>query len=340
MLQYKIEISNIDDTVLWRLPYESSQITWNLNNVHTQTIYVSFALLQDYLARQGTTAKDLFESGFMNVRTYKREENVDTLVFAGYVSEVAYRKYAEDFNVEINVKSWLGYFENRYYSGSFSGEDAGSIAWDVINSANDIGITAGTITATKNRDRSYRYDEIAKIIRHLTINEINDGFDFDISNQKVLTVGPSIGASLINTVFNERNIISYDLSVGLVGHINTEGHILGGTVGETQQIQTYDAGITYSDAWHVQEAQIKDVGVESSDILLDKITRHVEDTKNPVRRLKLKAQTDMPNVFTYNVGDSVRIKLSDVSINEMMRISKKSLYIGGDDYVSLEFLYG
>ncbi len=326
---------NKANTSQWEIPYESGLIEWNLNNVHTAQLYVNFKYLSDYLSKQNTAVKDLFESGFLNINIY----NGANLSFAGFLADVSYNKYAAgDFNVNLGVKSWLAYFENRLYSGSFTATDQGQIAWSAINAVNDIGLTQGTITATKNRDRTYKYDNVQKIVTHLSNNEILQGFEFDISNQKVFSAGSRIGIDRPTIIFDEHNIIEYTLDVGLVGKIFNKGYILGGGIGDTQIVRSYDAGNSYVNNWYRLEGLIQDVNVEETVNLDDKVQNFITQMKDPVRKLKIKAEVNSPLISLYSVGDGVRVVLPDVSINEIKRIEKKSVYFGAEEYVTLEFM--
>lgn len=335
MSQYRIILKNKAEIVQWELPYKSALLDWRLNSIHTGTIYVDFVFLRDYLAAQGVTPKNLFESGFTNVYIFRE----GTLIFAGFVSDVRYQKYTQAFTVEIGIKSWLGYFENRYHTAVYTGVDQGDIAWAAIDATNDIGITEGTITATKNRNRTYSNDDVAKIVVQLNKEAIIDGYYFDISNQKVFTAGPTIGSDRENIIFDEGNIYDFTVGVKLVGGVFTDGIILGGGVGEDQIVRTYDAGSTYEDAWYKQEALINDINVEDTGVLDDKIEQFVELRKNPIRVLTFKTQVDQPLVTLYNVGDRVRVRLPEAEIDELKRIKKKTLFIGESEYVQLEFDY-
>lgn len=238
MSQYKIIVKNKALSQQWELPFKSCVIDWRLNSINTAMIYVDFVYLNHALVAQETTAKALFESEFMNVYIYSG----DTLLFAGFISGVRYQKYTNAFNVEISVKSWLAYFENRYYTATIAGTDAGTIAWNAINSVNDIGITSGTITATKNRDRTYKNDAVSKIVIQLTKDAIIDGYDFSISNSKAFNVSADLGNTLPEIRFGESNVYDWSVSVGLVGSVFTDGIILGGGIGQDQLVRTYDAG--------------------------------------------------------------------------------------------------
>lgn len=335
MSVYKVLAKNKDMSEEWELPFKSAAVDWNHNNVHTSSIYVDFVYLQEYLARQNTTPKNLFETEFINIEIYRD----DALFFAGYLADVNYQKYSEAFNVTLGVKSWLGYFENRYYSGRFDGVDAGEIAWSAIGAVNDIGVTEGLIEETKDRDRGYVDDDVAKIVKQLTSDEIIDGFEFDISNSKVFSVKETIGTTLPNIIFEEgSNVYEYSLGVKLVGGVFTDGIILGGGMGDKQIRRTYNAGSLYEDKWYRQQALLKDVNVEDVGILDDKVEQFITQRKDPQRVLTVKVQSIRPELTDYQHGDTVRVRLPSIEVDGMMRIKKKSVYFGGDEYVNLEFI--
>lgn len=332
MSAYKIIVKNKDETSQWELPYESGTIIWNLNNVNTCSILVDMNFLNDYLIKQNNTINNLFESGFTNFYLYKNE----ILLFAGFISGVSYIATGGQKQVRIDAKSWLAYFQNRFYTGVFTATDAGDIAWGLISAVNDISITKGTITATKNRDRTYFYDEVAKSIINLSYLNIDQGFDFDISNNKVFTAVPRLGSNYENIIFDEQEIINYSISVGLVNTIINKGYIFGGGLGDNQIIRDYALGAPYTTNWFILEGKTQLVNVEDTNILDDSVKRFVELKKLPVKVIKIKVTNKF--VDNYNVGDGVKVKIQNLAINDIFRVKKKTVYFGDDESIDLEFI--
>jgi len=335
MSAYKIIAKNKAATQQWELPFESATLERNLNNVHTASINVSYAYLSDYLGRQNTTPKDLFENAWINIYIYKD----NNLIFGGFLCDVVYNKSSGSFTVQLGCKSWLAYFENRLYSGIITATDAGMIAWNALNSVNDIGITQGTITATKTRDRTYKYDDVCKIVVNLGSLQIQEGFEFDLSNLKVFTVVSRIGSDKPTIIFDDFNVIDYSLSVGLVGKLFNYGTVLGSGMDDNQLARTYDAGSAYQTNWYKQEALLQETDIPETVTLDDDIKKYVELRKNPIRTLTLKATVASPIFENYDVGDGVVINLPDISMAATKRIVKKTLTFGGtEENVNLEFL--
>lgn len=332
MSAYKVIVKNKAGTSQWELPFENGQVVWNLNNIHTCSLVVDMVYLRDYLVAQSSTLKTLFETGWLNFYLYK--DNV--LLFAGYIASVTYSVSGGRAQVRIDVKSWLGYFASRFYTGDFSATDAGDIAWGLINAVNDISITKGTVTATKTRDRSYKNDEVAKSVIGLSYLNLDSGFDFDISNAKVFTAVPRLGSDFANIVFDEADILSYSIPVGLVGTVINKGIIFGGGIGDSQVIRTYTLGAPYTTNWFTLEGKTQSVNVEDTTVLDDAVTQLVELRKNPVRTIKLKVTNKF--VDDYNVGDGIKIKIPDLTIDDILRVKKKTLNFGDEDTIDLEFL--
>lgn len=332
MSAYKIIFKNKALSQQWEIPYESGVVAWNLDSVHTFQITVNLVYLRDYLATQNNTIQGLFETSFLNVYLYKD----GVLIFAGFVADVQYKTSGANITAQVNCKSWLGYFENRFYSGAFSATDAGDIAWGLINAVNDISITKGTVTATKNRDRTYVYDEVAKSVIALSILNLSSGLDFDITNQKVFTAVPRLGADYANIIFDVEEIIDYTVNVGLVGTVINKGYIMGGGIGDDQIVRDYSLGSSYTDNWYRLEGKTQDVNVEDTDVLDDKVTQLVELRKNPYRLIKIRVTTKFFD--SYGHGDGVTVKIPDLSINDIFRVKKKTLNFGNDEFVDLEFI--
>lgn len=333
MQQFKVIAKNKDETLQFELPVVSGSITWNMNTVNIAQVSVDFQFLQKYLTLQGTTARQLFETGWLNIYIFYGQN----LVFAGFLADVGYQLSGDKGTINLGVKSWLGYFENRYYSGVFTQVDAGEIAWQCIDNVNDISITKGVVNATKDRDREYKYDAVAKSVNYLSADNLEDGFDFEITDAKVFNVYSSIGANKPYIRFDDFNVVSYSVQAGTVGSVFNRGTVLGAGEGELQLIQTYNAGSGYEDNWYIQELLLSETGTKEVPNLLDKITKAVELNKNVRRKLSLKAEGS--TFQDYSVGDSVKVKLKDVELDEMRRITKKTITFGDGLFVDLEFAY-
>lgn len=332
MQQFRIVATNKDETNQYELPVSGGQITWALNSVNVANLTVDLKYLQDYLALQNTTAKNLFENGWLNIYIYYGT----TLIFAGFLSDVTYSQSEQGGSISLTVKSWLAYFENRFYTAVITGTDAGDIAWGAINSVNDISITQGTINATKDRDRTYRYDDVAKIVQSLSANNLANGFDFEITNEKVFNVYTALGSAKPYIIFDDYKVISYNLEVGLVGSIFNRGIILGSGDGDLQLIRTYNAGTTpYEDNWYIHQLLISDTTILETDTLDDKIEQAVELSKLPLRKLTLQASAE--NFTDFSVGDTVAIKLPKAELDTTRRITKMALTFGDNNVVDLEF---
>lgn len=332
MSAYKIIAKNIGETAQYEIPFQTGTITWNLNNVHTASINVNFKYLKDYLEIQGVTLQQFFENTLMSFYIYK--DNI--LFWAGILSNVRYSKNSGNQSITIDLKSWLAYFQNRFYSGTFSNVDQGDIGWSCINSVNDISITKGIVTATKNRDRTYFYDDVYKIVTGLSSFNINDGMDFDITNEKVYTALPRLGSDRNNIIFDEYEIINYNLQVGLLGTIINKAYIFGGGIGDSQVIRNYSVTTPYISNWHILEGKTQEINVEDTGVLDDKVTALVEQKKLPYRVLKIRVTDKFINDYSH--GDGVIVNIPDISVSGIYRIKKKTVYFGDKDEVDLEFI--
>lgn len=97
--------------------------------------------------------------------------------------------------------------------------------------------------------------------------------------------------------------------------------------------------MTQGPLWYTQQALVNDINTDSSTNLDDKIEQYVESRSVPNRKLVLKSSVENPSPLDFDVGDRVMIDLPDAEISELRRLRKKTLYIGDNDYMSLEFSY-
>ncbi len=211
---YKAFIYGKNNAFVSEMPFEGFTLTKKLNDIANLELRGNYFVLDDWAKKQNTTVENILTSGFRWV-DFKGDDNT---LFKGFLSEVKISKAQYDVNVNLTFLNWLGYFRKRYITKTYTNTDAGSIAWDLISTAQsqsygNIGIVQGTIQSTKNRDRTYVDDEIAKSIIALSNSNLKDGFEFEITNDKSFTVKSRIGTDKPFIVLDERNIESWDIDL-------------------------------------------------------------------------------------------------------------------------------
>jgi hypothetical protein len=258
----------------------------------------------------------------------------NALIWAGVVWEIQ-EGASEDGDVTIQCTEIFHILsEKRYTSNTYTGTDAGQIAWGLIDTTQgltggDLGLTQGTIQATQNRDRNYFDESIGEKIIQLT--EVINGFDFLITPSiKDNTLGVfNVYAKRGSTITDFRleygeglknNIQSWSRKRTLSDMFNSivvEGEGYGDIA---LKATTTDSSLI--NAVGLLEGRKQEKSVSQQATLNQKADEYirVHKTEQPIYDITLN------NAFNdfgkYDVGDiiPVRIKYGYVDINTTMRI--------------------
>ena len=328
------------DVFLAELPMEGLGITFELNNIPKAQIRVNYHIFKDWMTRQNIAVNDVLSSGFRWVKITRN----NTVIFKGILTEASIQKYVMDINVFLTFRGWLAYFEKRYITKTYTNTDAGQIAWNMISTAQsetygNIGITQGTIQTTVSRDRTYKDDDIAKNIIHLTNFEIINGFEFEITNDKVLTVKSRIGTDKPYIVFDRANIKSWQIDYKLSLLLTNKVIAYGEGMGDAQLKVIREASNTYKDKWYLLEDIYNNISVKEQATLEAQADNYIDKNKDASKVFNIKVITNNIDLNDYNVGDGVKVEIEDI-INGIYRIKTKEIYVNeGSEEIRLEFLF-
>lgn len=306
------------------------------NQIWTASITIDYNLLTRSMAAQGTTVDNLLRSGWRTVKITRD----GVTIFKGILNEPTIDYSDTGVNVTLPFKSWLAYFEKRFTSNVYTYTDAGQIAWGIINTAQgitdgDIGVTAGTITATKHRDRTFDRDEIANAIIKMSADEVKDGFDFEISNDKIFTVAARLGSDKPAIVFDDISILTANLAYGVGLNIVTQSHQLGNGSGATQITAVKTAGSTYTNKWFLQEKYSSNTSVSEVSTLEDAADKELLLNQDDSTTLKLSVNNHV-DPSSYDIGDAITVKILEV--DALYRIKQKTFQVAqGNEVINLEF---
>jgi hypothetical protein len=117
----------------------------------------------------------------------------DVLVWAGEQASAHTSLMGQRNILTVTSFSFLEMLNHRITGAikSFSNTDAGDIAWELIDDSQnetdgDFGITQGSIETTVDRDRTFNDKNIMEAL--VQLSEVNNGFDFEITDSKVFNV--------------------------------------------------------------------------------------------------------------------------------------------------------
>jgi len=316
------------------LPFDSISITKELNKIGVAKLGVSYFILDEWVERQGFTTDSLLTSGFKWVSILRN----DVVMFKGILSEIGMDGSGEDISLTLTFKNWLAYFQKRFISKTYSNTHAGTIAWDMLDTSQlvangDIGVTQGSVVDTTHRDRTFVNDEVALGITKLSSTEIDSGFEFEISDEKVFTVASRLGSDKPEIVFDDLNtkswLITYVTGLSLTNSVLA----LGNGISETRN----SVGTQQTDWYLLQEKASYTSVIEPAtlqahgDSVLDKkqdVTRSPEITVININ----------VDISDYSVGDGVTVRLGGI-IDALYRIKSKTINVNSnEETVNLDFI--
>lgn len=337
--EWRAYLYDKSDVFVAELPFESLTITFILNGVWTADARVNYLVLKKWAEKQGTTVSDILTQGFRSVNIQRNE----ITIFKGILSDASIDKFEQDSNISLSFRGWLAYFEKRFVTKDYATTDAGAIGWDLINTAQaeaygDIGVTMGTIEATVNRDRSYSNQKVADALIGLSNSQIINGYEFEISNDKVFTVKARMGSDKPAVVFDETNIKSYSLAYLLGLELTNQAIALGEGLGDAQLTSTRDALVAYKSVWYLLQDIISFVTVKEQATLDAHGDQYLADNQALKVQPSIVVIISNIDIDDYDVGDEVKVEIEDL-VDGLYRISKKTINVSNtDETVSLEFL--
>jgi hypothetical protein len=213
---------------------------------------------------------------------------------------------------------WLEQLNSRY-TGSykrFDLVDAGEVAWTLIDESQqqanaDFGITEGNIEETMDRDRSYYNQNIYEAIINLS-NVIN-GFDFEITNNKVFNVYVLKGTDKSDDVILEygRNITSATITEDFA-RITNRAIILGEADGEDELQRVERNDTTSQGLYKLRETLSNEMNISELDTFNEKGDALLRKYKAPLFKIDVDlTKLSSPNITGFEVGDEIRLIIKE-----------------------------
>lgn len=249
----------------------------------------------------------------------------------------------------ITCYDWLEKLNSRFTADSvtFTGQDAGDIAWSLINTTQgqtngDIGIVQGTITATMDRDRTYNNNNVAEAIINLS-NVIN-GFDFEITNLKVFNVYTSIGIDRSDDIILEYgvNIRTVRITEDFSKPVN-RAIVLGNSGDLTDALRVERNDVTSQALYLVEESLINEMEVSDPTTLEEKGDAFMRKYASPLLKLSFGiVRSTTPTIADFSLGDIIRIKIKDgiYNIDENFRVFEWTVDYDEDNTETLSLVLG
>lgn len=342
--EWKAILYDKSDNPIADLPFQSIEIEEKLNGIPTARLTVEYSILKNILEQYDTVENTLF-TGFRWVEIYREESGTTFKYFAGLFSEASLASNDQNVSITMTFRGWLHYFSKRYTSKKYTNSNDGFIAWDMINQAQlesngDIGITQGANTTIHSSDLSNDLDDIAKQVIHLSSEKTRDGYEFEVTNEKVLNTLTRIGSDKPDIVFDESNIKSYEVNYLIGTELANKVHVLGEGMGEEQIRTVKEADTSFQSKWYLLEKVLSYTDVSFLSTLENYAEQELIKKRDYSRQVTITSANTLGFDLTgYGVGDGVKIEIPGI-ISETRRIFKKMTSVQqGVEQVFIEFLY-
>lgn len=327
MANYEVIIKDPVTDTIWEVIPKSYNFTEKLNQEATASFTFSFEELKKMATVNGTTVLNIFTAALREI--YINRDGAK--IFYGVVTEFEVTPGgAGERNVAVKAMGFFGLFRKRLVGiGTevvYTATDAGAIAWDLLEDSqasdttySDWGITEGSITASKNRDRRYFFDNVYDSIYRLSNNNLKDGFDFDIDNTKAFNVYyPTKGQDRPTVTFDERTAASWKYKKELILGMANKVYVLGEGFNEDVLFETRTASTGLRTPFGTLEEKLEARDVSEVATLQDKGDQRLDDASSPPIILDGLSHFDNKDIpFTaYNLGDTVRANYPDLDITD------------------------
>lgn len=335
-------VKDLKNNLLYELPFISITPTEELNVGMDATITLDLNAVNEVAERYGTTALFLLTSSTREIWVEKDGKKL----YYGVISDFGLDKNDQG-SYQISLAS-VGFFSllTKRRTGPkriFTSTDAGSIAWTLIDESqqseppySDLGITQGLIQESKQRDRTFRFDNIKDQIVDMSNRNLNDGFDFDIDNSKKFNVYyPQKGQQRKDIVFDDGNIDSWSFRKPMVLSLTNKVYVVGSGMNDDVLYTVRNSADIYKSAFGLLEDALMERQIETEDTLIDKGDRHLRDNQAPINDLTITHTDGSPDIFNYEVGDSFRVSIPEIGLNGVYkRVMKRAITITGEGRVT------
>lgn len=341
MKQYKLIIkSNVTDDIFF-VPYDSITIVEELNKGVSGTYNVSYPDLKKYAEALGTTPDAIFSTG---AREWYLEVSGDNLYGGIFQKRTMMGAGTGMTQFSVNLLDFSGLLNKRNTGALFQrlATDSAEIVSDLLTATNaedDTGIVMGAYPTTKDRDLTSRYEKIRDEIISMSNLKKNEGYDWEVDVSKKLNIFyPSRGTALPDLMFNEFNTTNIQLVKPLQGDLTNKVYVLGEGY-DTDMVTATREETSVQSTWGLLEDITSEKGIGTTVNLEDRGDQFLADNAFPVDTIRVEHVDGTPNIESYRVGDTVRLKFGEISLDTNLRIYRRQIKIStkGNAVVSLFF---
>lgn len=230
----------------------------------------------------------------------------------------------------------------------FTNTDAGTIASTLITESQtgtnaSVGITIGSITASKNRDRTLdSWKTVKEVIESMCSLNIKDGFDFEVAPNKQFNVYYPKGSTKTNIVFEYGvNIIGLSESMDATEMAN-EVIAIGNGQGPATLVSTQDANSTIQGQYKIRQKTVSFKDIITQATLDDHALAELAQTQIQSQIIGITTKGDLsPGYGSYDIGDTVRVRITTslFAIDANYRIYGIKVNISDEDEETIDITF-
>ncbi len=324
---YRVFLRDNADGDLFELFPKSYQFTDELNKESRATFILAYEVVKEIADYYGENILNLLSSTLMEIYV----ERDGTKIFYGVLTRFEITPLKDGSrSIVLEAVNWFGLFNKRIVGvpkTTYTGTDAGQIAWDLIDDSqnsdspySDWGITQGSITASVNRDRTYRFDRIYDVIIALSNSNLDNGFDFEIDTLKQFNVYyPQKGANKPNVIFNDANVYSYRWKKPLVLELTNKVHVQGAGFNDDVLYTTRTAATGYRSPYGTLEERLNERTIETDSNLEEKGDRKLAEEQAPVIEFEITHEDNQIQWSDYLLGDNVKVDMPFLDMDNVYK---------------------
>ncbi len=329
-MTYTCLVKNADGSLVWEIPYNSFSFTEELNRGETASFSFDVANIKPISDYYSITPEFIFSGSYREIELY---DSANVKIFAGYVAEAQF-DVGENSSGTISViaKGFFSLLEKRFTDGEeiYTSEDSGDIAWDLILDSQaltygDFGITRGVHPTTKDRDRTFRYKNIAEAIKKMSADEVKDGYDFDINTLKQFNIYYPKGTERYIYLEEGFNIDSYTIRKTFIDGMINQVIVTGsGDDATNQLVVTRDSDVGYKSAFFLLQDVLSEPDIIETTTLNDKGDAVLDEFQSPRYTINVNCRYENPLWTDFSTGDWLNVYIPSFSVNNTYRVSKRS----------------
>jgi hypothetical protein len=334
---YKIQVRDVDGDYLGEFPnFRALQFGKRLNNYGQCSFQVPI---------NDPNAGSLIGLRAFSVEVWREE----ILIWAGeQVNKQGTLDNKGDNWVTIYCYDWFEQLLGRYTDSevTFTGIDAGEIAWQLINTSQslsngDLGITEGTIEATQNRDRTYYNQNVGQAI--INLSNVLNGFDFEINNSKVFNVYVTQGVDRSDDIILEYGVNVSDMRIteDFSKPVN-KAIILGDSGDPLDPLRVERSDAALQTQYKLREGLSNETTVSEPGTLNESGDAMIRKYGIPLLKISMGIVRKSPTIADFALGDIIALKVQNgiYNISKNFRIFEWQVNFNTDNTETLTLTLG